>query len=729
MRKLSLRTKILLSIGLIIFVVLGTSTLIHIQDLRRDYLEAIEWRSEALAQSISSEILKRYGQYSFAGMDVSLEDIQTLLGVSSLKCLELYELNHEKNVTHLAVIDEFGLNVAHNDGAVRNTPIESPVLLDVLQRRTLTTVLDDTIYHTFIPIFARQGEYLGTIDVGFPKRAVDVKIKKILTQSGTLFGVFLILSFSTGSFLMYVLLTKPVRKLVTAGQQLAQGNLAQTFHTIGGDEIAILGTAFANIARYLQHVAEVASHIATGVLTGEVHVRSEQDTLGKAVQEMLCYLKYVAEVATTVAEGDLTNTAQVRSATDAFGQAIQTMTDGLRTLIVQIRASAEQIAATGTTIASLAGRDISIVEHVQTSAEQMTSTMHEIGASVEEVAHNMEVLSASTEETSASVSQMTSSIGHIAINTNTLTEQTHQTISSLENTVHSLGMVGESTERSKQLSQETIQTALNGQEAVEHVINSMETIQQTITSAVDTITRFEQRSRDIDTILDVIRDITDQTSLLALNASIIAAQAGVHGRGFAVVADEIRNLASGVGTSTKDIAAIVQTLQQDTSCVVQTIHEGADNVNQGMERTQQAREALQKIIASARQSSSVVTEIADTLHELMTTSRNVVVSMEKVNTMTDDITAATREQKASTEQINSASHHITEMASQIQQATTEQLTGVRQLLGTTDYVMKIIDENLESSRQIASTTKELSSQADILLHSVDRFKLRSERGK
>jgi methyl-accepting chemotaxis protein len=726
MRRSRLQTKILLSVGLIIFVVLGTSTLIHIQNLRRDYLEAIEWRSEALAQSISSEILKRYERYDLASMQVTLEDIQTLLGVASVQCLELYELNKQKNVTHIAVIDESGSIVAHNDRALRNTPLENPVLLDALHRRKLTTALDKTIYHTFIPVFAQQGNYLGTIDIGFPKSAVDVKVKKVLIQSVALFALFLALSFFTGSFLMHLLLTQPVRRLVAVGQQLAEGNLVQTFQMAGRrDEIAILGTAFSNIAHYLQHIAGVASQIATGVLNGEVRARSEQDILGKAVQEMLRYLKYVAGVATKVAEGDLTGTVQVRSTTDAFGQAIQTMTEGLWTLIVQIRASADQIAATGTTIASLAERDISIVEHVQTSAEQMTSTMHEISASVEEVAHSMEILSSSMEETSASVFQMTSSIGHIAANTNTLTEQTHQTIVSLENTVHSLEMVVESTEVSKQLSRDTNQDALKGQAAVEQVINSMETIQQTMTSAVETITRFAQRSHDIDTILDVIREITEQTSLLALNASIIAAQAGVHGRGFAVVADEIRNLASGVGTSTKHIATIVHTLQQDTSHVVQTIHEGATNVNQGMERTQQAREALQKIIASAQQSSSVVTEIADTLRELMATSHNVVTAMEQVNTMTDDITAATNEQKLSTEQIHSASVHITEMASQIQRATTEQLTGVHQLLGTTNYVMKNIDQNIESSRQIARITKELSSQADILLHSVDRFKLRA----
>jgi methyl-accepting chemotaxis protein len=320
---------------------------------------------------------------------------------------------------------------------------------------------------------------------------------------------------------------------------------------------------------------------------------------------------------------------------------------------------------------------------------------------------------------------MAMSITHIASKTDALTSQTNQAIASLDEAVNSLEGVVESTDVSKRLSQETIQDALGGQEAVEQVMNSMETIQQTVTTSVDAINRFAQRSRDIDTILDVIREITDQTSLLALNASIIAAQAGTHGRGFAVVADEIRNLANGVGNSTKDISSIIHTLQTDTDMVVQTIHAGAEDVKLGMERTQQAREKLQKITASAQQSSSVVTEIAETLHDLMATSRGLSNAMEQVNIMTNDITAATNEQKASTTQISETTTHINEMASQIQQATTEQLTGVHQLLKATNNVTILIDQNLESSRQVAHTAADLLAQADILLKSVDRFKLKA----
>jgi methyl-accepting chemotaxis protein len=336
----------------------------------------------------------------------------------------------------------------------------------------------------------------------------------------------------------------------------------------------------------------------------------------------------------------------------------------------------------------------------------------------------MDSLSALVEMTTTSISEMTSSIAHIAANTNQLTSQSHNTIEYLESTVLSLEELGQQTGVSKQYSGETMQEAMQGQQAVEHVISGMETIQRTITTAVDTITRFEQRSREIDTILDVIREITDRTSLLALNASIIAAQAGAHGRGFAVVADEIRNLASGVGTSTKDIAEIVHALQQDTDSVVKTIHAGAEDVEQGMERTQQARQTLEKIIESAQRSSSVVTDIADTLHELMAAGRTVSEAMQQVMSMTDDIMTSTNQQEASTKQINEAIEHINGMASQIHQATTDQLGGVQEVLRNVQNVITLIDHNLESSEHIGNTTAELSSQAQILLQSVDRFKLK-----
>ncbi|MBD3309080.1 HAMP domain-containing protein [candidate division KSB3 bacterium] len=718
MRNVNLRTKILVPVGLIIFVMLGVSTLLHVQDLRREYLNAIKSRAEGLGYVIVQLIEDRFQ----GGLTV-----QEMFGILSLRCAEVFDSYKENNVEHVAVIDKTGTVIAHNDLERRNTPLENPQLLDLIQRQEVDIALSGTTYHALIPVFSQQGEYLATVDIGFPQHLIAGKIQQLLLQAAGLFVLLLLVTFFTISLLVHALITKPIRALVTVGQQLAQGNLVQTFDTTHRqDEIALLGIAFNQIAAYMQDIAEVASHIADGVLTGEVHVRSEHDVLGKAVQKMLSYLQNIANVMGNIAEGKLTQTVQARSEKDAFGLKIQAMTKGLHTLVTQIRTSAEQLASTEESISSLATQDIDIVQNVTTAVENMVSTVNEMGASAEEVAHNVDALSSSMEESAASVSQMTMSISHIASKTTDLTEQSQQTIDSLNTTVTSLEDIVNNTDASKRLSQETIQDARDGQQAVEQVMSSVQIIQQTMTTAVTAINQFAQRSQDIDKILDVIRDITDQTSLLALNASIIAAQAGSHGRGFAVVADEIKSLASGVGNSTKDIAAIVQTLQEETRRVVQTIHEGATNVEQGMQQTQQAQEVLKNILTSAQRSSQVVTEIAETLHDLRSTSRNVLKAMEQVNIMTLDITRATNEQKTTTTQINQAIAHVNDMVSHIQHATNEQLTGVRQLLQITNDVTNLIVQNLESSQNITHGTTELSSQAEILLRSVDRFTLQEK---
>jgi len=98
---MGLRAKILVSTGLIILGVLGVSTLVHIRSSKRDYLEALEWRSESLAQSISVDIAKWSGTQT--------RNVKTALKGSAFQCRQLYELNQKKQVTHVAVIDDAGI--------------------------------------------------------------------------------------------------------------------------------------------------------------------------------------------------------------------------------------------------------------------------------------------------------------------------------------------------------------------------------------------------------------------------------------------------------------------------------------------------------------------------------------------------------------------------------------------------------------------------------------------
>ncbi len=715
----SLRTKLVVSVGLLLFVVLGISSFVHIQDLKGDYLEALELRSEALVQGIRDSILNLY-KYNNKNYDLVLGG---LMG-ASFQCMQIYERNKETNISHVAVIDAFGTIVAHSDEQFLDASYDDPVLLPVLQAKRRQTVMSGGVYHILMPLIGGDEVYLGTLEVGVFKSAVDEKVRECLVHTVMLFVFFLVMTLCMVLLMTHVLLTKPVQQLVVFGQEFARGNLSQQGeYRRRNDEIGVLTDVFERMSGYLRTMAGTASQIATGSLVDTVEIRSPHDILGRAFQSMIGYLHEVAEMMQKVAEGDLRSRIRIRSEHDAFGQAIHAMTTGLQALIAQIRSNVQQTVETSQHIAALALEDFEIVQEETIIVEDMVSTMAEMGTSVGEVTHNMEELSVSMEQTSASVSQMAASIRHIASSTTELSQQTNQTIRSLRNANKALEKIVENIDMSQRLSHETNQDALEGQQAVELVIGSMDTIHHTITAAVEAINRFSQRSQDIDSILEVIRNITDQTSLLALNASIIAAQAGSHGRGFAVVAEEIRSLADGVGSSTKDIAAIVHALKKDANEVTQAIYEGSAHVEQGMQHTQQAREMLEKILASAQRSSSVVTEIAETLYNLMETSHSVSSSMETVEMMTQDITRATNEQKITTEQIDQVIVYINDMAVQNHRAATEQLHGAQQVVQVMEDVMKIIMKNQESSHQITQTSEELSIQAKALLQAVERFKL------
>jgi len=715
MKKGGLQFKLLLSVNLMIILILAISAFIQNQYLKRNYLRALQERSEALAQYISIDITQnqRY-----------VLNIQDMLETETFRCVQLFEANKENNVTHVSIVNPSFEIVAHNDKQLLKTPV-SQTLRSAFEARTRQLVLDQHIYHTLIPIFMGKPEaYVATIDVGFPKQMIDAANTTMLMNTLRLFLVSLLLAFVGISLFAQRVLLTPLSRLMKASEELAIGKpvfvpgAAKT-----GDEIVMLAANFNHISEYFQHVSDVAMHVSDGILDTQVQVRSQFDMMGNAAHKMVKYLNNIAAAAAKIADGDLQEAIDIRSPEDTLGRVFFSMTEGLRTLVRQIRISAEQSMHTSQTITSLTGHDIEIVQDVESSVDQMVSTMTQMGASIEEVSHNMETLSSSAEETSASATQMTASIRQIAKDATELTAETAQTIHALKDAVETLQKIVEHTDASKELSLATMKDAQDGQTAVEQVMNGMATIQHTVMMAVESINSFAKRSEDIGTILGVIKNITEQTSLLALNASIIAAQAGTQGRGFAVVADEIKSLADGVGKSTKDIATIVRKLQNDTQEVARTVYEGAANVQEGMQQTQQARQTLQQIITSAERSSAVVTKIADTLHSMLKESREIAHSMKRVSARTNDIKRATKEQETATSQINIAIEQINDMASQIHRATAEQTNGVHHLLGMSRDITALIEQNRESSQHIASTVRDLAQQGDLLLEAVGRFKL------
>jgi methyl-accepting chemotaxis protein len=482
-----------------------------------------------------------------------------------------------------------------------------------------------------------------------------------------------------------------------------------------------------------------------------------------------------------IAEGDL-RIEQTYESEDDLGdlaRSVEEMALALRDTVRQVAGAANRVEGTARAIEKASAGVNEVAREQSQSIQRVSGEMDQVSLRAREISTSAGSLSDSVEASSSAILELKtvgeelhqftvdlwqradatgSSVDEMSENIRAAAESTHRLSQEAAGAAGRAGQMAADSRSIEQSASETetlygsvIESAEQGSHRVTETIGGMRSIRDSVEEARGVMRELADRTGDIRNIVTVIDEIADRTSLLALNAAIIAAQAGEHGRAFAVVAGEIKALADQVRAKAHEIDEVIASVGEEATRAVSCIERGTSSVERGVVLSREAGNALETITTATRGSGGRIHEIVGAVQQQARGAAEVAALVDQLNDGLGRIREASDREADQSERVRSIAAAIREIATSVHGGAEEQVNNANHLAGgietvnanthqiekalgaqsqACDQVVSVLERMLgrnhdteESAGSLDRTMRELLSEAVDLRVAVEHFTL------
>ncbi|MBI4985252.1 MAG: methyl-accepting chemotaxis protein [Rhodocyclales bacterium] len=289
---------------------------------------------------------------------------------------------------------------------------------------------------------------------------------------------------------------------------------------------------------------------------------------------------------------------------------------GLMATLVARKDFSVELAVRGNDEIAQASRSFNqLVAMLRTMLQELNQDVHRLDDTAKELAAAVATSSSSSSATSQSAASMAAAVEQMSVSLDQMRD----------NTRTAQAVVGTSTQYSE-----------DGSRVIGAAIDDMKKISTDVQQVAGVIGTLGEQTTSISNIVNVIREVADQTNLLALNAAIEAARAGEQGRGFAVVADEVRKLAERTANATGEISAMIEAIQGSAKTAVTRMSDAVEQADAGARLAEDAGRSIESIRAGAGQVAEVFDEVAHSIAEQSAAGQLIAQQVEQVARASDE---------------------------------------------------------------------------------------------